>query len=336
MHTFSHHLSQLNRQALFIVIGLSCVSVHALDTKRDNIQTFINTMVVDYHFDRGQVTSVLAQAETKESILKAISRPAEKSKPWHEYRTLFVNDKRINGGVKFWREHKQAIERAAKETGVPPEIIVAIIGVETYYGGNTGSYRVIDALSTLAFDYPPRSEFFTKELENFFLLAKEDGVDLLTAKGSYAGAMGAPQFMPSSYRVYSADGDGDGKRDLFSSWEDIFTSIANYFIGHGWQPNEPVVSRIDLDVQTAEKLALEKILPVYRVGFLRGQGLNFEQVTGDEALAMIVNLDGKESLETWIGYQNFYTITRYNRSKMYAMSVHQLGDAIREKLHRAE
>ncbi len=317
---------------LFIMAILSActLSAHALDVSRDNVKAFIDNMVESHNLQRNEVVDVLKQAEVKESILKAMRRPAEKSKPWHEYRKIFLNKRRIEQGVAFWQTHGDAIEKVASDRGVPTEIIIAIIGVETNYGRLKGSYRVVDALSTLAFDYPPRSPFFTKELENFFLLSREEPVDLLTAKGSYAGAMGAPQFMPSSYRNYAADGDSDGSRDLFDNWDDVFASIANYFIDHGWQPEGPVVSRASADPRLAERLELNKILPVYRAGFLQSQGIEFDRMGHEDDLSMVVNLDGEDELETWVGYQNFYVITRYNRSKMYAMAVHQLGLAIHE------
>ncbi|NNF17331.1 MAG: lytic murein transglycosylase B [Gammaproteobacteria bacterium] len=315
------------------MLHLACpllIAAEALDTQRDNVRAFIDKMVDEHQLERGQLTTTLAQATSKESILKAMRRPAEKSKPWYEYRKIFINPQRINAGVKFWQTHAADIERVAQKYGVPAEIIVAILGVETHYGKLTGSYRVIDALATLAFDYPPRSTFFTQELGEFFLLAAEEDVDLLGATGSYAGAMGAPQFIPSSYRNYSTDGDADGKRDLFTNWQDIFASVAHYFIGHGWQPNGPVVSRASMDARVAQRLALDKILPVYRVGFLRSQGIRFDSIADDDALSMIVTLDGEDALESWVGYQNFYVITRYNRSKMYAMAVVQLAEAIKE------
>ncbi len=324
-------LNSLASRLLFLtVLTALTVTTSALDLSKDNVKAFVDNMVDSHNLKREDVESVLKQAEIKESILEAMRRPAEKSKPWHEYRKIFLNKRRIEQGVEFWQTHNEAIEKVAEERGVPPEIIVAIIGVETNYGRITGSYRVVDALSTLAFDYPPRSPFFTKELENFFLLSSEEPVDLLVAKGSYAGAMGAPQFMPSSYRNYAADGDRDGTRDLFNNWDDVFASIANYFIDHGWQPNAPVVSRATADPRLAKRLELRRILPVYRTGFLQSQGIEFDRLGDEDDLAMVVNLDGENELETWVGYQNFYVITRYNRSKMYAMAVHQLGLAIRE------
>ncbi|MEM7082574.1 MAG: lytic murein transglycosylase B [Pseudomonadota bacterium] len=305
-------------------------STQTLDIERDNVQAFINVMVNEHQLARGDVEAVLKQAETKESILEAMRRPAEKSKPWHAYRKIFLTSRRIREGVAFWKTHRDAIESVADARGVPPEIIVAIIGVETHYGRITGSYRVVDALSTLAFDYPPRSPFFTKELEHFFLLSSEEPVELLNAKGSYAGAMGAPQFIPSSYRRYAADGDDDGRRNLFTSWHDVFASIANYFVEHGWQTGGPIVSRADGDPRLAERLELRRLATVYRTEFLQQEGLQFERLSGADDRAMVINFEGETEPEIWIGYQNFYVITRYNRSKMYAMAVHQLSEAIRD------
>lgn len=327
-------LSRLFAPLLTLALfNLVAVPTHAdFDMQREDIQAFVQNMANEHQLDPKNVAKMVEAAESKESILKAMRRPAEKSKPWHEYRKIFLNEKRIKGGAAFLNEHREALEQVAADTGVPAAMMTAIIGVETNYGRLKGSYRVIDALATLAFDYPPRSPFFTKELGQFMLLVREENIDPLTAKGSYAGAMGAPQFMPSSYRVYANDGDNDGQRDLFNNWDDVFASIANYFIGHGWQPEAAVVSRAQATrPKVAERLELRRILPVYRAQFLRNQGLEFESVTEPDELAMVVNLEGEDAMETWVGYQNFYVITRYNRSKMYAMAVLQLSEAIQAR-----
>ena len=202
----------------------------------------IDELVEEQGFDRGELQQVFASAERQQTILEAIARPAEKTKPWHEYRNIFLTDKRERQGREFFAQHRATLARAEHETGVPAEIIVAIIGVETYYGRITGSYRVIDALSTLAFDYPRRSTFFTKELKNYLQLTHEQGFDPLAMKGSYAGAMGYGQFMPSSYRSYAVDFDDDGQIDIWNNPVDAIGSVANYFKRHGWRPGEPVVS----------------------------------------------------------------------------------------------
>ena len=193
----------------------------AIDTTRPDVQRFIDRMVENHSYDRHKLESVLAEAESKESILEAISRPAEKTLEWHEYRDIFLTRERIQAGTEFWKEHAEELQRISDETGVSREILVGIIGVETYFGRITGNYRVLDALATLAFDYPPRSRFFSGELEQFLLLVREEGMDATSATGSYAGAMGRPQFMPSSYRAYAVDSTKDGKRDIWTDWADV-------------------------------------------------------------------------------------------------------------------
>jgi membrane-bound lytic murein transglycosylase B len=225
-------------------------------------------------------------------------------------------------------EHADALNSVANETGVPASIIVAIIGIETNYGRITGSYRVLDALATLAFDYPPRSEFFTRELEHFFLLTREEAVDALTVKGSYAGAMGAAQFMPSSYRLYSADGDGNARRDLWNSWDDVFASIAHYFLAHGWQPGQPVAAAASADRQTARNLQSKILTPAYRLGFLRKQGVRFDANLGDNDIGTLLPYELAEGNEHLLGLHNFFVITRYNRSRLYARSVLDLSRAV--------
>jgi membrane-bound lytic murein transglycosylase B len=222
--------------ALLLILGLPSF---ALDTGRDDVSSFVDELVNEHQFDRDWLVSTLGDGETKQKILDAMSRPAEKTLAWHEYRKIFVTSKRINAGVKFWEKHSERLTRISAETGVPPEIIAAIVGVETFYGRLTGGYRVLDALATLGFDYPPRAKFFRGELKEFFLLARDEQLDLPEVLGSYAGAMGPPQFIPSSYRAYAVDGDGDGRRDLLGSWDDILASVANYFVKHGWRSGEP-------------------------------------------------------------------------------------------------
>ncbi len=208
----------------------------ALDTSRDSVQNFIGRMSEKHGFSAEMLTALLAQAQSQQKILDAMAKPAEKTFPWYSYRERFLTEQRINEGVVFWQEHRELLEETARTRGVAPEYLVAILGVETHYGRIMGGYRVIDALSTLAFDYPPRSSYFTDELEQYLLLVREDSLDALTPLGSYAGAMGAPQFMPRSIRRFAVDGDGDGTRNLWTDWADVLASIANYFREHGWQP----------------------------------------------------------------------------------------------------
>jgi len=274
----------------------------------------------------GQVSAWLDQARYQQSIINAITKPAE-GKPWKNYRPIFMTADRINAGRSFYAEHRGELERISAETGVPAQYIVAIIGVETSYGRITGTYRVLDALYTLGFFYPKREEFFRSELAQLFALSKEQQLDLGTLKGSYAGAMGWGQFMPSSYRKYGKDGDGDGKCDLLVSPRDAFASIANYFIGFGWKSGTPpfVPAVADAGAQPFVPADFEA---KYSLADLAAKGYLPDEAGAPDLPATLLTLEGVNGPEYWIGYQNFYVITRYNRSPMYAMAVHQLAQAI--------
>jgi len=275
------------------------------------------------------VTSLLAQAEKKQGIIDAMNRPAEAVRKWFEYRPIFINDARIGGGVAFYRANRAALDKVAADTGVPAEYIVAIIGVETSYGRVTGNYRVVDALYTLAFDYPKRAPFFAGELAQLFALKQaEPQLDLLALKGSYAGAMGMGQFMPSSYRLWAKDGDGDGRRDLLTHIPDVFASIANYFVVHGWERGGPVVARASRDPGAADYLP-ENYEPVHRLADLAASGYRPQPGQPVAEGATLLTLDGDAGREYWLAYRNFYVITRYNRSPMYSLAVHQLAQSIR-------
>ena len=289
---------------------------------------FVERMVEEHGFDAAELGELLERAEIEQGILEAISRPAERVLAWHEYRDIFLTDTRIAGGVEFWREHAGQIASASESFGVAPEVLVAILGVETNYGTRMGSYRVIDALATLAFAYPPRSGFFTSELEAFFLLVREEGMDPETLLGSYAGAMGAGQFISSSFRAYAVDGNGDGRRDLWGDWEDVLASVANYFSAHGWRAGETVVERAapgdgrtggepDNSMDLNDSLAS-----------VRAAGYEVSSDLPAETPVTLLSLEGDGGREHWVGFHNFRVITRYNRSVMYALAVHQLGRAI--------
>ena len=291
----------------------------------------VDELVQEEGFDREELVQVFAQARRQESILKAISRPAEKTKPWYEYREIFLNEKRQRQGLEFFAEHRETLARAERELGVPARIIVAIIGVETYYGRVAGSYRVIDALSTLAFDYPKRSEFFTKELKNYLILAREQGFDPLDLKGSYAGAMGYGQFMPSSYREYAIDFDGDGVADIWNNPVDAIGSVANYFKRHGWRQGEPVVFAADAAADVPEELFVRgrsDLKPQRTVAEFAAAGIVARQEVDPGALATAMKFELEDGYEYWLGLHNFYVITRYNHSAMYAMSVYQLSQRL--------
>jgi len=306
----------------------------AIDTDRPDVRRFIDRMVEEHSYDREKLTAVLAEAESKESILEAISRPAERTLEWHEYRDIFLTRERILSGVDFWRKNRDDLERISAETGVAIEILVGIIGVETYYGRRTGDYRVLDALAPLAFDYPPRSRFFTNELEHFLLLVREEGMDATEATGSYAGAMGRPQFMPSSYRAYAVDSTHDGKRDIWGNWPDVIGSIANYFVRHGWAAGQPVVTEATLGSQWQGEPPENQLQADETVTSLSHQGVMFStELAGDEK-AQLITLEGDDGPQHWVGFHNFFVITRYNRSVMYALAVHLLGEEVALEVNR--
>jgi membrane-bound lytic murein transglycosylase B len=292
------------------------------------IAAFVEYTASTYGVDPGRVHDVLSGAEHKQSIIDAMSRPAEAVRPWRDYRPIFINDARISGGRAFYAENRDALDRVAAETGVPAEYIVAIIGVETSYGRITGNHRVLDALYTLAFGFPKRAPFFAGELAQLFALtAEEPQLEIASLTGSYAGAMGMGQFMPSSYRLWAKDGDGDGRRDLLTHKPDVFASIANYFVVHGWQRGGPVVARAVRD-PGAEDFKPEGLEPVHPLPALAARG--YRPLAGEPVAegATLLSFDGAAGPEYWLGYRNFYVISRYNRSPMYSLAVHQLAQAI--------
>ena len=297
----------------------------AVDKARN---AFVERMVEKHGFEAAELEAILQGAQIDQDILEAISRPAERVLEWHEYRDIFLTDTRVNGGVAFWQEHAGKIARASESFGVAPELLVAILGVETNYGRRMGSYRVVDALATLAFAYPPRAGFFASELEAFFLLVREEDMDPESLLGSYAGAMGAGQFISSSFRAYAVDGNGDGRRDLWENWEDVLASVANYFRAHGWRAGETVVERAALPdgrspVESDNSMNLND-----SVASVREAGYEIATDLPGDTPATLLSLEGDDGREYWVGFHNFRVITRYNRSVMYALAVHQLGRAI--------
>lgn len=315
-----------------LIQAMAPAAANNLPAGDEQVREFADRMASEHGFAADEVRAVLADAEIKQNILDAISRPAEKTKPWHEYRKIFLTEERIDLGARFWAEHKAAIDQASRQFGVDPAMLVAIVGVETFYGRRTGSFRVLDALATLGFRYPPRSAFFQRELEEFLLLTREQGLDPRDPKGSYAGAMGAPQFISSSYRAYAVDGDGDGRVDLWNSWPDVISSVANYFSVHGWEADGPVTTRAAArgTVVPGSGLKLDNT-----VDGLAKAGVRFDPAVGGEAPATLIELEAVDGLEYWVAYKNFYVITRYNRSRLYAMAAHDLAQAISERVGQA-
>jgi len=270
----------------------------------------------------------LEQAERLESVLKAISRPAEKTKTWADYRKIFLTEKRINQGKQFLIDNAELLEKAEQEFGVPKEIISAIIGVETFYGKRQGNYRVLDSLSTLAFDYPKRSLFW-RELKHFFVMSEEQHVNPSEVKGSYAGAMGYGQFIPSSYRRYAVDYDKDGLKDLWHNKADAIGSVANYFKRHGWKKDQAVTQRVRVSGDKYQEAVNDRLKPKWNVSELKALGVEPTKEVADDASATLVKLIGDKGAEFWLGNHNFYVITRYNHSRLYAMAVYQLSQAIK-------
>ncbi|HMA10781.1 MAG TPA: lytic murein transglycosylase B [Steroidobacteraceae bacterium] len=325
-------------RAPIVALMLLCSSATALaegfDVSRDDIQKFVDTMVSRHRFDREQVTALLASAQPQPGILEAIQRPAERTLAWWEYRQRFITPERIERGVQVWREHADDLARIAAQSGVPAEYLIAITGVETFYGRITGRYRVIDSLATLGFDYPPRGEFFRKELEQFLMMAREERLDPREPLGSYAGAMGIPQFMPSSFRRFAVDGTGDGHRNLWEEGADVFASVGNYLREHGWRAGQPVLADASIEMPVDDpanfKLSLSE-----SVASLRERGYMFESTLPGQAKAMLVPAQQPDAVQWRVGFQNFYAITRYNRSPLYAMAVYELAGEIAARFRAA-
>jgi membrane-bound lytic murein transglycosylase B len=318
-----------------LVIVMLCAAhspATALNIRRPEVRQFIARMAKQDSFSKRRLRELLAAAQSQPAIIEAMDRRAEKTKPWFEYRAIFLTDKRIQDGADFWIAHREDLMQASGMSGVAPEYIVAILGVETSYGRTTGHYRVLDALATLAFDYPSRAKFFQEELEAFLLLTREAKVNPLTASGSYAGAMGAPQFMPSNYRRYAVDASRDGRIDLWGNWLDIFASVGNYFHEHGWISGEAVLSEAVLDAGAAASLDGRNLSQGETVGSLQGKGVHFDAALPATAPALLIAADEPDAVHWRVGYHNFYVITRYNHSMLYAMAVHDLAQVIRERV----
>ena len=324
-------IAQLRRLITSTILITTVLSTLSLAAKPSNFDSqklgFVKEMNHKHGYDYSELRKIMSKAKYQQKIIDAISRPAE-AMPWYRYKRIFLTSERTHEGVEFWYANTDLLQRAEEEYGVPPEIIVAIIGVESRYGKHDGGYPVIDALSTLAFGYPKRSAFFRKELEEFFLLVREEDVNPLTVKGSYAGAMGKPQFIPSSYRAYAVDFDGDGKRDLMENNSDVIGSVAAYFKSHGWRQGKPVTTRAKGVNEKHKRFIDAGMKPRIRIDQLRKSGLEFDLSLPANAISSLIHLEGKMGDEYWLGLKNFYTITRYNHSNLYAMAVYQLSQEI--------
>ncbi len=302
---------------------------------RADVREFLDQLSRDSGLNRNTLAGIMARATRQQSVIDAISTPAERTLNWARYRPIFLKQERIDQGREFVKEHAELLDRATRTYGVPGNIIAAIIGVETFYGRITGSHDVLDSLATLAFDYPPRETFFRSELAEFLTLSAAEGWDPHTRQGSYAGAMGVPQFISSSYRQYAVDFDGDGKRDLFDSMADVIGSVANYFSEHGWQQGAPVAEpwtfadgSIPSQVRALVSSSLKPTVAGESVAALGFNGESLADGTRDNTLLSVMVLEGADGDEAWVAYRNFYVITRYNHSRLYAMAVLQLAQNI--------
>ena len=321
----SHRLS-----VFLVVIAASWASTaNDLEQLHPGSAEFIARVSAEHRLDAAMVADLLRQAAVREDILQAMRRPAE-ALPWSRYRPIFMTEERAAGGVEFFAENRATLAEAERKYGVPVHVITAIIGVETYYGRITGKHRVLDALVTLGFHYPPRASFFAGELEHYLLLAAEQNLPPTEVQGSYAGAMGLGQFIPSSYRSYAVDGDQDGSIDLWRSIPDAVHSVANYLAVHGWQTGEPVAQQVapTADARTLDKQPLKPEFPVQQ--FVEW-GYAPDATIERDRLATLIELDGAEGTEHWLGFANFYVISRYNHSALYSMAVHQLARELRDR-----
>ena len=326
---------------LAILFGILCFSHLAIASddfaSRPDVKTFINQMVKKHQFKQSELVTLFNAVKVRPAVMQSINAPLEQ-KPWYTYQMLFVSEWRVRQGVEFWNTYHDALARAEKTYGVPASIIVATIGLETKYGKHTGTYRVIDALANIAFSGSKRAPYFKSELEQFLLLAREEHLDPLKVMGSYAGAIGQPQFMPSSYRNYAVNFSGNPKIDLSNNEIDVIGSIANYYNKHGWAYNQPVALPVSLKDNKFQALLQEPNYPHFSQLDLAKYGIVPNQKFMPNQKIKLIELQGYYGKEYWLGFPNFYVIKRYNSSDLYAMAIFQLSyyiSTLREKLDNA-
>ena len=326
----------IHRIKHIVILSALIINVHpslASSNQEREKSLLIDELIQEHGFDEQYVLNIFNNTKYLPELIESISKPAERTKSWPEYRNIFVTKKRTAAGVLFAKQHEEIIDLAAREMGVPRKILLGILGVETYFGRIQGSYKVMDSLYTLATGYPPRAKFFRSELINLFYLSREENLPILEIKGSYAGAMGASQFISSSYRNYAVDGNADGKIDLFNSWDDVLMSIGNYLKQNGWGSSEAIYSRYPTNKLSSSIVASKTIKPTSTVQDLLNEGIEINGFNPDD-VAQLIQLDAANIKDdSYIGHHNFYVITTYNRNVMYALVVIQLGEAIESYLN---
>ena len=326
----------LIKTTLSLLLVISSYNTYAANAKlttgdyknRADVEDFIDKMVAKKLYTQEQLITLFSQVKQQKRLFKKMNNAAERKLTWGRYSKIFLTEKRITQGIAFYKKHKALLDKVSKQYKIPQEIIVAIIGVETYYGRIKGNDPVFDTLVTFAFDFPKRAKFFTSELEHFLALSKEYNVSVTKATGSYAGAMGMPQFISSSYRAYAVDFDGDNKVDLWDSIPDIVASVANYFHMHGWHPGEGITYPLSLGNKQASSLKTD-LKPRYTYRDFKAKGLSVKPNLSDDTKMSMINLEQKSTHDYWAGLHNFYVITRYNHSSLYAMAVYQLSQKIK-------
>ena len=326
----------IHRIKHIVILSALIINVHpslASSNQEREKSLLIDELIQEHGFDEQYVLNIFSNTKYLPELIESISKPAERTKTWPEYRNIFVTKKRTAAGVLFAKQHEEIIDRAVREMGVPRKILLGILGVETYFGRIQGSYKVMDSLYTLATGYPPRAKFFRSELINLFYLSREENLPILEIKGSYAGAMGASQFISSSYRNYAVDGNADGRIDLFNSWDDVLMSIGNYLKQNGWDSSEAIYSHYPTNKLPSSIVASKRIKPTSTVQDLLNEGIEINGFNPDDIAQLIQLDDANIKDDSYIGHHNFYVITTYNRNVMYALVVIQLGEAIESYLN---
>lgn len=320
---------KLQHSILFLLFSAILFNLPA-QVDQEKVDAFARNYAYANKVPLSEIESILNNATFQTSIIEKIQKPAEGTMTWTRYRSIFMTDDRINAGVEFWKENENTLRKVSAESGVPEEIILGIMGVETFFGQRKGTYKVLDALYTLAFGYPKRSKFFTSELEKFIELSREENLDINEVKGSYAGAIGYCQFMPSSYLAYAKSYDEGGTRDLVNSADDAIASVANYLKVHRWKNGKPIAVKARIS-ENAQSLAKQSLKPKNDIAYYKNLGYQVNGNQNTEGLTTLVELETDTGKEHWFGFNNFYVITRYNHSALYAMAVFELSEALKER-----